>query len=122
MVASSEQLEWVLGDDTGLSSKTIFAVMTGTELRGGVFGPEIPHDPSDLGRCLRLLARFPEWKPRLQEVADKYPRWQPFVREWRALADLYYQEMATGRAPKCYEAMAACLNESYAIARAAVPA
>lgn len=42
-------IEWLLSGDTGISSKTICAVMTGNK-KADSFGPDVPHDPSDFGR------------------------------------------------------------------------
>jgi hypothetical protein len=76
---------WLMGGDTGISSETILAVMVGAPFHGA----GVPHDADDFGRCHRLLQRFPEWRARLGEVAERYPIWGPLVREWDALTDLY---------------------------------
>jgi len=99
-------LEWMMSGDTGISSKTIMCVMTGTKIRDR-FGADFPYDPSDFGRCYRLLKHFPGWKDRLQEVANKYQAWQPLVDNWDELTALYEKEIKnkSGRAPKLYEMM-----------------
>lgn len=51
-----------------------------------------PSDPDDFGRCFRLLQRFPEWRLRLQEVADRFPEWQPFVDNWIRMEQLYLRD------------------------------
>jgi hypothetical protein len=80
-------VDWAQGRDTGISSGTIYSVLTG---RGSPCrGHDIPHDPSDFGRCYRLLALFPEWRPQLYLVAKAYPAWKPFVREWDKLTAMY---------------------------------
>jgi hypothetical protein len=83
--------EWIRGDDTGISSKQIWKVMTGQFLHDESpydYG-RTPSDPSDLGRCQRLLTFIPEWRLRLGEVARAYPTWAPLVREWDRLVELY---------------------------------
>ncbi len=104
-------LEWLMGGDTGISSQTILSVMTGTPMTGN-FGPSVPYDPSDFGRCYRLLGHFPEWKNRLHEVAEKYPRWKPLVDSWDELTVLYEEEIKNknGRAPKLYARMCELLG------------
>lgn len=105
--------QWIVGDDTGVSSKTIWAVMM-----GAVSGQEpwyafdVPHDPDDFGRCYRLLKAIPEWRPRLHEVAERFPKWAPLIAAWDELTALYEEEVANGkprrlcsRAPKLYERM-----------------
>jgi hypothetical protein len=102
--ATSEQLWWLCGNDTGVSSATIWAVMTGEQ--PGRYGyADRPHDPGDLGRCIRLLDLFPEWRARLPEVAEAYPAWTDLVAEWRALEASYRAEEPTGRAPATYALM-----------------
>ena len=72
--------QWVVGRDTGTSSLTIWAVMTGNENPHGRNGP--PLDPDDFGRCYRLLKLFPAWIPRLPEVAKACPRFAPMIEHW----------------------------------------
>ena len=94
-------VDWIVGDDTGTSSVTIWAVMMGAKAaRSGV-----PHDPSDFGRCYRLLRAFPEWRARMPEVAKTYPAWAPFVEKWDQLTALFEEEVQRkdGKAPKLYE-------------------
>jgi hypothetical protein len=105
MAETTPFLKWILGPDTGISSKTIWAVMMGAIEAGRPFGYDIPHDPDDFGRCYRLLEKFPEWKPRLKEVAEKFPEWGPMVREWDKMTALYEEELPTGEAPKLYSLM-----------------
>ena len=58
-------LEWYQSDDTGVSSKTMcFATLGGPE--PGFTG--FPHDPSDLGRCIRFLEKFPEARSKLSAL------------------------------------------------------
>ncbi len=81
--------EWILGRNTGVSSKTIWAVMT--ESDGADCHFDIPHDAQDFGRCYRLLQSFPDWRKRIQEVADQFPKWGLFVLNWDKMTDLYEQ-------------------------------
>jgi hypothetical protein len=87
MTLDQRAIEWLLGGDTGISSKTILSVMTG--IQSGEGYTSVPSDPSDFGRCYRLLFRFPEWRKRLPEVAKKYPAWGPLIREWDAMTEAY---------------------------------
>jgi hypothetical protein len=91
-------LDWILSDDVGASSATIWAVMM------GVVHPRasLPLDPSDFGRCSRLLALFPEWRPRLTEVARKHPDWRELVKRWDDLVALYEAERPSGAAVQLY--------------------
>lgn len=80
-------VDWLLGNDTGLSSLTILSVMCARPQ--ALHYPRTPSDNSDFGRCYRLLQRFPDWKPRMSEVSARYPAWGPLVREWDELTSLY---------------------------------
>lgn len=99
--------DWIIGRDTGLSSMTIWEFMTGLpvwELHRWS-GLHTPRDPSDFGRCYRLLQHFPEWRSRLPEMAEAKPEWAPLVAAWDELVALYEEELPSGRAPKLYERM-----------------
>lgn len=86
-------LAWITGRDTGQSSITIWAVMMGAvDPTADSWTYSTPMDADDLGRCLRLLDRVPEWKPRLPEVAERFPAWGPLVREWSRLEAAYYED------------------------------
>lgn len=92
---------WMAGPDTGLSSKTIWSVMMGVHCAR----PSAPMDPSDFGRCHRLLKAFPLWRERLAEVAAKHPDWSGLIEHWAELEALYEEELPTGRGPKLYKRM-----------------
>lgn len=96
--------EWLKSRDTGSSSLTIYHVMTGKHV-GDPDRYHTPIDPSDFGRCYRLLELVPAWRARLPEVATRFPAWGPLVREWTRLEALYLEELPDGTAPKLYAAM-----------------
>ena len=98
---------WTAGLTTGISSITIWSVMTGRPHGLAGFGPDVPHDPADFGRCHRLLQAFPEWRVRLGEVVVRYPAWGPMIREWDRMTALYEREIQRqdGMAPELYELM-----------------
>ena len=87
-------LEWLFGDDTGLSSRTIAGVMLNLP-PAAIHLPSIPYDAGDLGRCQRLLEKLPEWRARLDEVAEAFPQWRPLVEHWRELERLYAEKRPT---------------------------
>jgi hypothetical protein len=75
---------WIVGRDTGSSSKALWAVMMGVD-GGGAY----PSDGGDLGRCLRLLEAVPEWRARLPEMAAKNDYWGALVKHWDELEALH---------------------------------
>lgn len=98
-------LLWLAGGDSGMSSKAICYHMLGMKSDGS-----FPLDPSDLGRCLRLLELFPEWKPRIGEMARYSPYWAALVERWDELAEMMADEVGIDwskgkRAPRTYAAM-----------------
>lgn len=100
-----KELEWLYGPDTGVSSLTIFSVLSARHGYLVKNSNDIPYDPSDFSRCHKLLEKMPEWRDRLQEVAAQFPQWEPFVREWPSLTALYLEEKSTGRCPRLYESL-----------------
>lgn len=103
---------WFASDDTGMSSKQIAAW-----LAAGVRMPcrDHPYDPSDLGRCLRLLEIIPEWKPRIGEMASVSPAWAALVARWDELAQCMADEVGIDcskgrRAPETYALMRSILR------------
>jgi len=108
-----EKLKWIDGDDTGVSSKTIWSVMMDVidDIKDSSFYCDIPYDPSDFGRCYRLLELFPDWKERLSEVAEIFPIWEPMVKRWDELTALYEKENPSGRCPELYDLMEKLVDE-----------
>lgn len=92
---------WLASDDVGMSSKFMASVLTGE------FQAEfaIPYDPSDFGRCVRMIQAVPELAPRIGEmrkhgpmwtaVADKWERWSEMLNEEQCKA--LYEEMRAYR-------------------------
>jgi hypothetical protein len=93
--------QWLHSLDTGLSSKAIFYWMT-----LGVKGGSTPSDPSDLGRCLRLLAMFPEWRERLQEMEQVSEDWAKLIDHWDEIEQSFLAE-AGGRLPGMWDGFSA---------------
>lgn len=94
-----KMLEWALGRDTGASSKTMLRAAL-RPLKGG----DIPHDPSDFGRCYRLIQTVPELRLYFPQMVTNCPRLTPYINEWDELSRLYElgQASGTGKAPELY--------------------
>ena len=90
MILLHRACTWIVGRDTGLASITLWAVMMGVEPAC----PSIPYDLADFGRCYRLLAIIPEWRPRLAEVAERYPDWRPIIENWAKWEERYLVPVA----------------------------
>lgn len=107
-------IAWLLSEDTGTSSTSILAHMLGEHYED----VDAPHDPSDLGRCVRLLALFPAWVPRMGEMAKYGPAWAGLVEDWQKIVDLYHAESAQhseSRQPsvQTYRAMKLAIANGY---------
>jgi hypothetical protein len=111
MTPRQKALEWIVGDDTGISSETIWATMMGVKRSYRSH----PHDPSDIGRCFRLLKLVPSWRRRLSEMRRVSPAWRALVKHWDELERMMDEEVgidwSKGRsAPKTYERMQQILD------------
>lgn len=105
--------EWIVSEDVGASSRTIWCVLMGL-LHTKIIGVrkrvcerrfDVPHDPGDFGRCSRMFEHLPQWKGRLGEVSAAFPKWEPFVREWDKMEGLYQRDLESGKSPELYELM-----------------
>lgn len=110
----ADVLAWLDSFRAGTSSMTIVEALLpehATDVRARRTLPGVPLDPADFGRCHDLLELFPALRPRLGEVAKKYPEWRPLVGAWEQMTALYLEEFPTGKAPKLYALMKKLLGE-----------
>lgn len=105
MEIKKEYLEWAMGDDTGVSSKTMLRTFLNLA-NNSHWGNGHPSDPSDFGRCYRLLKAFPEFKEKLPKL-KKFKGWIAVIDNWEKLVALYEEESRNPnkRAPKLYRLM-----------------
>lgn len=98
-------LRWIVGEDTGISSRAIWAVMMGVHEH--CRDRSTPADAWDFGRCFRLLKLIPEWEDSLHKMKaidfDKtingvrYPKvWSSFVDNYYKMKRMYIREIALG--------------------------
>ena len=112
---------WIASGDTGTSSKAIMLWFSAGVV-DGTWGASTPSDPADLGRCLRLLERFPEWKPRMAEMAGAGGLWPTFSKRWSEIEACFIAECGgelPGRndcgwsCPKTYDLMKRVHKQAY---------
>ncbi len=91
---------WLLGNDTGASSKAI-----ATYLSSGITRPIMsrPMDGWDLGRCIRLLDLIPEFRLMFPAMKQVHPQWAILVEHWAELEALYAEDLPTGKMVKSTE-------------------
>ena len=111
---NQKAMQWIVGRDTGTSSKTIWSVM----MMATPESADVPYDPDDFGRCYRLLKLMPEWREHLSLVAKTCPTWTGLVREWDTLTAMYEKVIGeTGKgwdkkaSQAMYEAMQPLIDE-----------
>ncbi len=76
---------WLATDDTGASSESLAFATLGHTPR---YGCTEPADSSDLGRCLRLIARVPETRATVDVLAGRHSGWARLAPYWDELAEL----------------------------------
>lgn len=96
-------VEWLTGDDTGLSSKSMVRAYKGLPPVRENYS--YPHDPSDFGRCYRLLKDIPEVQKGFPKLAQTSGIWNRYINRWGDLVDLHVQEYKTGKPCGLYELM-----------------
>ena len=86
---------WLANGRRGISSNTMFTVMTGVDALGDCT-PSHPHDPDDLDRCLALLHDVPELRAKLPLMAKSSPAWAALIGVWDQLEALHIAEVGLG--------------------------
>jgi hypothetical protein len=83
--------EWICFEPVGMSSKTMWAVVTGTLTRENVnrFRVEIPYDKDDFSRCYNLWKKCNLSPSDLNRIKYVCPIWTPFIENWDELVRRY---------------------------------
>lgn len=102
---------WIVDGQVGMSSKAIWAHMTGTQSEC----MSAPSDTDDLNRCLLLLDLIPEWTARMGEMATHGNEWQALSPIWTDLASTFIAEAGLDwckgkSAPKTYQMMKSAIG------------
>lgn len=111
---SDAATKWLANGRRGISSNTIFTVLTGIDaLRG--WEKDHPYDPADLDRCLLLLEAVPELKPEMHRMAQVSKHWAALIKRWDELVECHVTEVGIGwtkakSAPKTYALMREILD------------
>lgn len=106
---SEAAVKWLAHGERGISSDTIFTVLTGIEALKG-WRKDHPYDPSDFRRCQLLLEQVPELQPIFGRMARESDTWDRLVKAWPDIVATMDEEAPgwrdgkTGkRADKAYE-------------------
>lgn len=85
-----KMMAWIVSDDTGVSSETLWsAVMNVPYRRGGVNADDRPYDVEDFGRCYRLVKQCGITSRDLNKVVETYGYWKPLIDNWNKLCCAY---------------------------------
>lgn len=94
---------WLINGDTGVSSKTMAAIALGaTNLSSTGWNIDAPYDPSDFGRCYRLVQKVPEIRDHFPRIAKKVKPFAGILREWDELVRIYERDKPKGTSDELY--------------------
>lgn len=105
--------EWIVKGEVGISSKTMWAAITGavtTGDKGWKF--DVPHDPDDFRRCLKFVTDCGIDDEQMLLVKNVFPWFAPFIDNWGKMLKLWIEESPKGRCPKLYDYMQDLENQS----------
>lgn len=101
-------LEWLGGNDTGSSSKTIALTALGAMPAGAAH--KYPSDTNDFGRCYRLIEKAAEARDGLEALGVQGgPYWKALVENWPALEAAYLRDLMS-KGDETYELMRSILR------------
>lgn len=88
--------QWRRGSDTGLSSRYLAAIFSGSEAHRRVTECAAPCDTDDVGRCIRLLdlaaANGCDWRSCLDDLIS--PAWAALVPHWPEIEAAFREDEA----------------------------
>lgn len=93
--AAKPIIHWMFNGDTGVSSETMAAFALGTQ-RERAFGQDAPSDPSNIGRCDKLVMAVPEILDVFPVISRKAPVFRGISAHWDELCALYERDLSTG--------------------------
>ncbi len=96
MEISINACRWLAHGERGVSSETIFSVITGVAATNG-WKYCHPYDDGDFRRCRLLLEECPEFLPLMHKVAELSPEWRRLITHWDLICLTMDKEMPTWR-------------------------
>lgn len=81
---SPEAINWLANGDRGISSNTIFTVITGIDCMGGHMNYH-PRDLADFIRCEKLLIAVPELRKTFNKMIEVSVIWERLVLNWQGI-------------------------------------
>lgn len=107
LIGVEDVIDWLGGNDTGISSKNIAFEYLGNTRKDKSFAPL---DPSDLGRCIRLIRKVPTCRSAIRSLGQVHKKWKILDEHFEELTALMEDEVGINwekgsRAVKTYERM-----------------
>lgn len=106
---SAAAKRWLAVGERGVSSNTIFTVLTGVNALED-WSACYPHDPADVRRCRLLLEQVPELQTKFPTMAAVSQEWKALVENWATICTVFDREAPDWRdpdarwsAPKTYQ-------------------
>lgn len=84
-------IDWLANGERGISSDTIFQILTGIPTNGGI-SKYHPSDADDFKRCRLLLEKCTTLKIALSEMGQVSPEWDGLVNKWEEISLLMDEE------------------------------
>lgn len=96
---NKKYIEYMINNnDCGSSAKTIICHIL--KLDNDWNSP--PYDPSDFGRCYRMLREFPELREKLNNMKTLNTTWHCLVMVWSVLEDIFERDEDSGKSSDLY--------------------
>jgi hypothetical protein len=93
--------QWIADRDTGVSSETMLAIAMGAK-KSKVSRFDAPHDPSDFGRCYRLVKAVPEIRTEFGRIGRIVPTFKLILENWDELCPIFERDQSVGTSPDLY--------------------
>ena len=85
--------EWIINGRVGESSKTMWAVLKGLNVKVN-YGDK-PYDPDHFSRCYAFVDLCNINKKGLSLISEKLPYWKPYIDNWDKLCKMYEENTNT---------------------------
>lgn len=93
--------QWLANGDTGVSSETMVAISMGA-VASDETGFDAPYDPSDFGRCYKLVKAVPELRDQFKRIGEIVPTFAGILQNWDELCETFERDAPKGRSDDLY--------------------
>jgi hypothetical protein len=112
VVTLKKAIAWMDSREAGASSKVMIKKILNIPSTKDVEYQPYPVDPSDFGRCYRLVNQhLPELKEKINCLKSVSKKWSILIENWSELEGLYEEERTKKKAPKLYKRLKELLSQ-----------